>query len=123
MKKRTIVITLLIVLLLLGGGVVLSPKFASQSVSHTVASPTPVQKIQTFSYKGEDGKDALMLLKAKTRVGIGSSGMVESIAGRKADTSKHEYWAFYVNGKMAEVGPAAYQTKSTDTIDWRIATY
>lgn len=76
-----------------------------------------------FSYKGEEGKNALEILKAKTSVEQSSSGLVISINGRKADNSKHEYWAFYVNGKMAEVGPADYQTKAGDLIEWKIQKY
>ena len=76
-----------------------------------------------FSYKGEEGKDALTILKEKTKIEQSSSGLVVSISKRKADDSKHEFWGFYVNGKMAEVGPADYQTKKGDQIEWRIQKY
>ena len=73
----------------------------------------------SFSYKGEVGKDALTLLKEKALVFQDSSGLVIEINGRKTDTKK-EFWAFYVNGKFAQVGPADYQTKNTDLIEWRV---
>ncbi len=77
----------------------------------------------TFSYQGQNGKDALSILKAQAVVGQSASGLVVSINGRKANSAKHEYWAFYVNGKLAQVGPADYQTHSTDSIMWKISTY
>ncbi len=77
----------------------------------------------SFSYKGEEGKDGLTLLKEKTKIEQSSSGLVTSINGRKADEGKKEFWAFFVNGKMAEVGPADYQTKAGDLIEWKIQKY
>jgi len=81
------------------------------------------QQRQTFSYKGEAGKDAFQLLKIKTPVEQAPSGLVISINGRKADNEKREFWAFYVNEEMAQVGPGEYQTKSTDHIIWKIEYY
>lgn len=77
----------------------------------------------SFSYKGEEGRDALTILKEKTRVEQSSSGLVISINGRKAVEGKKEFWAFFVNGKMAEVGPSDYQTKAGDLIEWKIQKY
>ena len=76
-----------------------------------------------FSYKGEEGKDALSVLKEKTKVEQAASGLVISINSRKADERKKEYWSFFVNGEMAEVGPAEYQTKKGDLIEWKIQKY
>ncbi len=76
-----------------------------------------------FSYKGEDGKDALTILKKKTSIEQSASGLVVSINNRKADNKEKEYWSFFVNGKMAEVGPADYQTKKGDLIEWKIQKY
>ena len=90
------------------------------------ATPTPqptAHASTTVTYPGEAGKDALTLLKAQTTVGKDTSGMVNAIGGKKADTAKHEYWAFYVNGKMSQVGPADYQTKDGDKIEWKIEKY
>ncbi len=76
-----------------------------------------------LSYKGKNRKDALTLLKKQAVVGQNASGLVTSINGRKADDTKREYWAFYVNGKQAPVGPAEYQTKNGDKIEWKIERY
>ncbi len=86
-------------------------------VASTTQAPT------TFSYPGVTGKDALTLLKEKAAVEQDTSGLVTSINMRKADSAGHEYWAFYVNGKMAAVGPASYVTKSTEKIQWKIEKY
>lgn len=86
------------------------------------------QEIQSYqkdslSYRGKEGKDALSLLKEQAAVVQDKSGLVTAINGRKADTVKREYWAFYVNSKMAEVGPLEYKTKDTDMIEWKIEKY
>jgi hypothetical protein len=78
---------------------------------------------KTFEYKGRDGVDALTLLKEKMTVEQDKSGMVASINGRKADSEKREFWGFYVNGQMAQVGAADYETKEEDIIDWKIEKY
>lgn len=88
----------------------------------------PVQAIreqqkspEVVSYKGEDGKNALELLKqsydveTKTYEGIGE--LATAINGVRAD-SKH-FWSFYVDGRQSSVGAGAYMTKSTEVISWK----
>ena len=81
------------------------------------------QQQESLSYKGKDGKDALSLLKERATIVQDKSGLVTVINGRKSDNTKREYWAFYVNSKMALVGPLEYRTKDTDVIEWKIETY
>ncbi|MBI5045300.1 MAG: DUF4430 domain-containing protein [Candidatus Levybacteria bacterium] len=76
-----------------------------------------------FSYQGTNGKDALEMLQKLTNVQQDSSGLVISINGRRALSDKREYWSFFVNVKMAEVGTAEYQTSDKDFIEWRIQKY
>ncbi len=97
-------------------------KNSSPSLSPTAAIHKQVNN-DVFIYSGEDGKDALRILQEKTKVEQEKSGLVSSINGRKADPKKKEFWAFYVNGKFAQVGPAEYQTKDTDRIEWKIEHY
>ena len=86
--------------------------------------PTPTIVLTDYlSYPGKTGKNALDLLKEKASIEQVSSGLVNGINGRKSDSGMHEYWAFYVNGKLAQVGPADYQTKDGDTIEWKIEKY
>lgn len=87
-------------------------------------APTQVPIIKdSLSYRGINGNDALMLLRRYARIEQDHSGMVSVINGRKADAGKHEYWAFFVNEKMAQVGPADYKTKNSDLIEWKIEHY
>lgn len=78
---------------------------------------------ETFRYQGKSDVDALTLLKEKAAVEQDRAGMVVSINGRKAETTKREFWSFYVNGEMAQVGSADYVTKDSDQLEWRIETY
>src|SRR6185369_14025822 len=83
------------------------------------------QVLQTggsISYKGEQGKTALELLRASHRVetktfkGVGE--FVQSIDGVTPD-SKH-FWSFYVNGQPATVGADQYKTQDSDTLSWKL---
>jgi hypothetical protein len=116
MKKSLFYFIFALVLL---GGMVGARSYLSYHPSPVAQAPRTV----TIHYAGKDGTDALTLLKESHGVGTDASGMVTSIDGRKADTSSHEYWAFYVNGELASTGPKDYTSKSTDTLMWKIATY
>ncbi len=90
------------------------------------ATATPSAATQ-LTYAGQDGKTALELLKAKdpkaATKGDGANAYVTSVGGYAASDTKKEYWAFYVNGKLSDVGAGTYVTKSSDQISWKIATY
>jgi len=71
-------------------------------------------------------KTALDLTKEKANVktkGDGVNAYVTEIDGITAQDSKKEYWAFYVNGKMAEVGAGSYKLREGDKIEWKIEKY
>lgn len=89
-----------------------------------VNAPTPtITLVDYIYYSGVTGKTALDLLDARAAVVQAASGLVISINGRKADNKEHEYWAFYINGKIAQTGPADYITKDGDKIEWKIEKY
>lgn len=72
------------------------------------------------------GLTALQLLKFAHKVdlkGEKESAFVTGIDGRVTSTVNKEFWAFYVNGKQAEVGVGSYLVKNNDTIEWKIETY
>lgn len=72
------------------------------------------------------GKTALDLTKEKANIktkGEGVNAYVTEINGIIAQDSKKEYWAFYVNGKMATVGAGSYKLKQGDKIEWKIEKY
>lgn len=96
----------------------------NQTNQPAVNVPTPtISLVDYISYSGVTGKTALDLLDKRAAVVQAASGLVVSINGRKADNGQHEYWAFYVNGKMSQVGPKEYITKDGDKIEWKIDKY
>jgi hypothetical protein len=113
---------LLVAVVIIGGGswyAVDQKKTDTAATPQVTVSATPAQ-VEDLTYKGEDGKNALELLKAKYTVETKTYSfgeMVQSINGKAAD-DKH-YWAFMVNGVASEVGADAYKTKSTDMIEWK----
>lgn len=125
MRRKIAVITVIFAIAVLIGNIALGLFLWQRTNVSSSPEATSVTKQQSeiLSYKGEKEKDALTLLKEKATVEQDRSGLVISIKGRKADSAKHEYWAFYVNGKLAAVGPADYQTKHEDKIEWRIEKY
>ena len=107
----------------------ISPEPEKVNQSPEVKTPTAdalpktvVPAANEIKYQGEEGKNALTLLKAKYKVetkSFGSAGeFVESINGIKPD-SKH-FWKFFINGKSASVGASSYVTKSTDVLEWKL---
>lgn len=96
-----------------------------QNSATPVITVSPTQEVVSdqFQYQGQDGIDALTLLKQKTPVEQDKSGMVVSISGRLANNNQREFWAFYINGESAQVGPASYITKNNDIIIWKIEKY
>lgn len=123
-KKLTVlIITIIIGIVLISGLIFVSN--LKKDVEKTNQNPPSTSATITnqYSYQGKEGKDALTLLKGQTEVEQSSSMLVTSINGRKADDNKREYWAFYINGEASVVGPADYQTKNEDLIEWKIQTY
>lgn len=124
MRKSKVIIFGSIVLILLGIIYANSSGFSALNKYSPKKTNVSLQASRDkFSYKGQTGKDALSLLKKKAEVKQDKSGLVVSINGREAMASKREYWAFYVNGKFASVGPADYKTKDEDIIEWKINKY
>jgi hypothetical protein len=97
---------------------------ATQSQSKEQAKVQEVPST-TISYRGESGKNALEILKEKHEVktqefsGIGE--FVTAIDGVEAD-SKTNFWSFYVNGRQSPLGASQYQTKPSDSIEWKLET-
>lgn len=104
---------------------------ANESTSLQSSSSSTTQSVQTavqvgqngelVSYQGVEGRTALDLLKSHAQVETETSSLGElvvSINGVKSTDSK--FWLYYVNGKQAEVGAGSYQTKSGETIEWRL---
>ena len=86
--------------------------------TNTNRPATNVNKSDAIAYNGQAGKNALELLQQGHQVDLSMQGFVNAIDGRKPTAS--QFWAFYVNGKAAEVGAKDYQTKNNDKIEWKI---
>ena len=77
----------------------------------------------SVTYDGQTGKTAIELLKShaavETKAYTGIGEMVVSIDGTKPKDSS-EFWAFYVDGKQAQVGADQYVTKDGEKIEWKL---
>lgn len=124
MRKALFWIILLIVAVL-GFTYLSQPNISKQQIS-TIAISQKIANGQPAKIQIEGGKTALDLLRKTTQVemqGEGENAFVTSINGRLADQSKKEFWAFYVNGKPAQVGAGSYILKAEDKIEWKLETY
>lgn len=136
-KKSKIIIAIIVtVLVALGaGGAYFATQLNTQNQSQTSqdvaqSSATPQQTdtkkesdAATVAYDGQDGRTALEILKGiktvETKVYAGIGEMVVSIDGVKPEDSS-EFWAFYVDGKQAQVGADQYVTKNKEKIEWKL---
>ena len=104
---------------------------SSVSSTETVTVTQEIEPIGDAPQKQEQVKvekdqTALEVLQRSHQIetkGKGINAFITSIDGRKADDAKNEFWAFYVNGKQAEVGAGSYVLKPNDKILWKIETY
>lgn len=124
MKNRLLISIVVSVIAVTGIGTVYAVTHQTKPAVAVVAAP--VVKSDTVTYHGVAGKTALELLQTNTKAitsGTGTMAFVTSINGRSADTTKKEFWSFYINGVSSTVGAGSYVTKDTDTILWKIETY
>jgi hypothetical protein len=100
-----------------------TPSAAQPSVVQQVPKPiTFSENKKTVNYDGVAGITALETLKTLTMVDTKASAygeMITGINGVSAD-SNSEYWAFYVDGKLASEGAGTYKAQSGDKIEWRL---
>lgn len=128
MKKKFIIIVLVAVIAagfvysIIGRSLIINKASATKSVpvELTIQNGKPVESNVT------EGTTALEHLKKQAKVitkGEGANAFVVSINGIMALESKNEFWSFYVNGKMAEVGAGSYKLKKDDKIKWKLETF
>lgn len=70
----------------------------------------------------EDGKineDGLQKYLEENYKAKFEDGMMTELEGIKQDKEKSQYWMYYVNGEMAEVGIGDYFPKENDQIEFR----
>jgi len=118
---RRICLALAATLITLGAGCSLTTTVNVNKSNPENNSNTAVNNsdfVTVIQYPGQDGQSALELLRADHRVEASEQGFVTAINGVKPGNK--QFWAFYVNGKQAEVGAKDYQTKTSETIEWKL---
>ena len=68
---------------------------------------------------GKIGKDGLEKYLKENHKAKFEDGMMTEPEGIKQDKEKNQYWMYYVNGEMAEVGIGDYVPKENDQIEFR----
>lgn len=116
MKHRILIPSLAISLAFFGAACSLTT-----TVNRNVNTAANANQAVTISYAGQDGKNALELLESGHQVDVSDQGFVNTIDG--IEPGPHQFWAFYVNGTSADVGAKDYQTKSSDTIEWKLEAF
>ena len=102
---------------ILAGSWAYAYRHTARNISHSVT----MQHATVLSYHGQQGIDALTLLRRHAAIGVrhySFGDMVTSINGVTGAGPK--YWTFYVNGTEATSGAGSYITKSSDTITWKL---
>lgn len=122
MKRFSSVLIVVLGLTLVGAGCGLTTSVnVNVTDNANVSANLNVATTGSVTYAGQDGKNALELLQQKNSVDVSAQGFVNAINGRKP--RDNEFWAFYVNGKQAEVGAKDYATKTSDAIEWKLETF
>ena len=68
---------------------------------------------------GKIGKDGLEKYLKENHKAKFEDGMMTELEGIKQDKEKSQYWMYYVNGEMADVGIGDYVPKENDQIEFR----
>lgn len=118
-----LLVPLVAVVLLAAGcvGQVKAPEIGNQPAYSTADSVVKTPNILA-QYQGQDGKNAMEILKAthkvSTKVFSGMGEYVDGIDGTASDSN--HFFSFYVNGQQAQVGADQYITKNGEQIEWRL---
>ena len=89
----------------------------NKTISH---SEEKVAAVQSIVYNGQEGKNALELLKGIATIQTQDSSMGTFVTAiNDIQNTNTQYWMFYVNNELAPVAADQYQTKNDDKIQWR----
>lgn len=134
MKKNSIILSAIIASVVLW--FVFGKTFVAHFFSHEQQQNTEVDVVLTVKTPQKEilrtkksvygDYTALKVLEEELPIetkGKGSQAFVVGIAGVRADTKKKQYWAFYVNNKLASQGAGIYQVQKKDAIVWSLETY
>lgn len=128
MKKQTIALSIIGLVLVTGmasSTILINQAKDKAKASNAQTNASNIANEKTVTYKGQEGKTALELLKNTAKVetsGTGENSFITTINGIAAN-SKNEYWSYTINGILASVGAATYITKDSDIIKWAITSF
>jgi len=94
-----------------------SARMAPQTAKLTISDAG-----KTVAYEGQTGRTALAVLQSLADVTTKQSSYGEFVTGIndvQADGDT-KYWAFYVNGKLADEGAGTFKTADGQKIEWRV---
>jgi hypothetical protein len=88
----------------------------------TVYQTVQGSNLNNPSYRIAENTKALALLKISHKVETKDYGSLgEMITGIDGNTARlDQFWAFYLNGKLANEGAGAYVLKNNDKIEWKL---
>ncbi len=118
--KRLEIFIIVVIIALIGVGYAFT-RTAKAPVTESQQQTSQQTAANGISYHGMDGRNALDLLRVFHQVTTKDTSygpMVTTIDNVTPD--KNHYWAFYVNGKLADVGAQQYITKNSDLIEWKL---
>ncbi len=94
--------------------------------ARTIPVEMKIQNGQTLKSNVSAGLTALEYLETQVKVktkGEGVNAYVVAIGDLEVNADKNEFWSFYINGKMAEVGAGSYKLMPNDKIEWKIENF
>lgn len=94
--------------------------------ARTIPVEMKIQNGQTLKSNVSAGLTALEYLETQAKVktkGEGVNAYVVAIDDLEVNADKNEFWSFYINGKMAEVGAGSYKLMPNDKIEWKIENF
>lgn len=120
--RNKIIIGLVVAAALVAGYVFWPSTAATNANTNTSACTTTSLADAAVSYQGTAGITAFTLLTQNNHtVGKDNSGLINAIDGVKP--GDRQYWAFYVNCQLAQVGAEQYTTKDSDIIHWKLESF
>lgn len=137
MKKVSVILASLLVSLFFTSCSLNKPVSKNAKVTNEAVSTGKITVYQRIIINGSkvpeyakleinEGRTALHLLLglAGTKItGEGANAYVTKIGNREASEKDREFWALYINGKMANSGAGSLILKDQDKIEWKIQKY
>ena len=133
-KQKRFLLLLAIAAGLLGSVFILSrsssdPENSGQNISREQKASLSLElsgqkeRFDVSKYVGKTALEATLESVDAEVQGSGENAFVVSIAGKKVDSQKKEFWELVINGQSAQVGAGSYIIMSGDSLEWKLSTY